>query len=290
MITLTIPDSLRPWWELLRFHRPVGILLLLWPTWWALWLAADGPPSFGVWLIFTLGVIVMRAAGCVINDIADKNFDSQVARTQQRPLVTGALSVNQALMALVGLLLLALLLVLLTNPLTIYLAFGAAALACIYPFMKRYTHLPQVVLGAAFSMSIPMAFAAQTGTLAPELMVIYVTNLLWIVTYDTFYGMTDREYDKHIGVKSTAILFEGNEALITGTLQLMTLGGLWLMAQRFELGLMYKLALAVVVVLMVYQQWLLSRRQAASYFAAFMNNQWLGLAVFVGIALDHLFG
>ncbi|MGH1484697.1 MAG: 4-hydroxybenzoate octaprenyltransferase [Cellvibrionaceae bacterium] len=290
MITIpniTIPEKAKPYWELMRFHRPIGILLLLWPTWWALWLAAEGFPRFSVFIIFTLGVIVMRAAGCIINDIADRNFDKHVARTDQRPLVSGALSLNQAKKALVIALAIAFFLVLFTNPLTIYLSFVAAALACTYPFMKRYTHLPQVVLGAAFSMSIPMAFAAQTGSLDPLVIVIYVTNLLWTVVYDTFYGMTDREYDKAIGVKSTAILFEGNEQVITGSLQLLVLSGFWLIGQRFDLGMFYYLAVVIAAGLMFYHQMLINRRQSNAYFKAFIHNHWLGLCIFLGIFLHY---
>jgi len=271
----------------MRFHRPIGILLLLWPTWWALWLAAEGFPDPSILIIFTLGVIVMRAAGCVINDIADRHIDKRVARTQQRPLASGQLTLSQAKKVFITLMAIALLLVLLTNPLTIYLSFIAVALACIYPFMKRYTHLPQVVLGAAFSMSIPMAFAAQTNTLEPTVILVYVTNLLWTVVYDTFYGMTDREYDKKIGVKSTAILFEGSEGMITGSLQLMTLIGFYLIGQRFELGTLYTLSILVAAGLMYYHQWLIGQRKPELYFKAFVNNHWVGMVIFLGIALSY---
>ena len=279
----------RPYWELMRFHRPVGILLLLWPTWWALWLAAEGFPDWHLLVIFTLGVIIMRAAGCVINDIADRKIDPHVARTRQRPLATGALSVNQAKQTLVVLLAMAFFLVLFTNPLTIYLAFGAAALACIYPFMKRYTYLPQVVLGAAFSMSIPMAFAAQTQTLEPVVILVYLTNLLWTVVYDTFYGMTDREYDKKIGVKSTAILFEGNESMIIGSLQCLVIIGFWLIGQRFELGIWYYTTVAIAAGMMLYHQKVASAHTPDSYFKAFSHNHWLGLCILSGLCLHYLF-
>jgi len=278
--------QIKPYWELMRFHRPIGILLLLWPTWWALWLAAKGIPDTSLLIIFTIGVVVMRAAGCVINDIADRNIDKRVARTQHRPLGTGQLSLSQAKTTFIVLIVIALFLVLLTNPLTIYLSFIAAILACVYPFMKRYTHLPQVVLGAAFSMSIPMAFAAQTNHLEPIVILVYVTNLLWTVAYDTFYGMTDREYDKKIGVKSTAILFEGNEAMITGCLQLITLIGFCLIGQRFGLGSLYFFSILIAACLMVYQQWLISQRKPLLYFNAFINNHWVGMVIFLGIALN----
>lgn len=229
-------EKIKPYWELMRFHRPIGILLLLWPTWWGLWLAAEGFPDFHLLIIFTLGVIVMRAAGCIINDIADHKFDKHVARTEGRPLVSGELSLNQAKRAFIIALGVAFFLVLFTNGLTLCLSLLAGALACLYPFVKRYSHLPQVVLGAAFSMSILMAFSAQTGAVEPVVILIYITNLLWTVVYDTFYGMTDREYDKKIGVKSTAILFEGNELVITGSLQFLALLGFWFIGQRFGLG------------------------------------------------------
>ncbi len=288
MLPPTFIKVAKPYWELMRFHRPIGTLLLLWPTWWALWLASEGIPSIGLLVIFTLGVIVMRAAGCVINDIADRNIDKHVARTNTRPLTSGALTLTQAKITFLVLLVIAFGLVLLTNLLTIGLSFIAVLLASVYPFMKRYTHLPQVVLGAAFSMSIPMAFAATNNVLEPLVIVIYCTNLLWTVVYDTFYGMVDREFDKKIGVKSTAILFEGNELIITGSLQVLTLFGFILIGQRFELGDIYYLSVMAAAVLMVYHQILLSRRQTQLFFKAFLNNNWLGAIIFVGIAASYL--
>lgn len=278
----------KPYWELMRFHRPIGTLLLLWPTWWALWLAQGAFPRLSLLIIFSLGVVVMRAAGCVVNDIADRNIDKHVARTHNRPLTSGALSLTHAKITFIALLVLAFGLVLLTNLLTISLAFIAVALCCIYPFMKRFTHLPQVVLGAAFSMSIPMAFAATNNTLGPLVVVIYCTNLLWTVVYDTFYGMVDREFDKKIGVKSTAILFEGNELIIIGSLQVLTLFGFVLIGQRFELGSIYYLAVVSAAALMIYQQVLINHGQVSYYFKAFLNNNWLGFIIFVGIASSYL--
>lgn len=273
----------KPYWELMRFHRPIGILLLLWPTYWALWLAAEGMPNISVLLIFTVGVILMRAAGCVINDIADRHIDRHVARTQSRPITSGQITVKAALLLFAVLIALAFALVLLTNTLTIYLSFAAVALACCYPFMKRYTHLPQVVLGAAFSMSIPMAFAAQTGELDPALWLVYTTNLLWTVAYDTFYSMTDREYDKKIGVKSTAILFEENDRLIIGTIQLLTVVGWLMVGNRFDLGPVYFVFVSMAGVLFAYQLWITRYRQASTCFTAFTNNHWVGLCIFTGI-------
>jgi len=281
----TIFSTLQPYLELMRFHKPVGILLLLWPTYWALWLAADGFPDVKILFIFTLGVIVMRAAGCIINDIADRQVDKHVKRTKNRPLVTGAVSVKSAYYLLAGMLSIAFFAVLFTNALTISLSLAAVALALCYPFMKRYTHLPQVVLGMAFSMSIPMAFAAQTGKLDSALWLLYTTNVLWTVAYDTFYGMTDREYDKQIGVKSTAILFEENDRLIIGSIQSLAVIGWLMVGQRFELNAAYYVGIAIAAGLMVYQQWLIRHRQANACFTAFINNQWVGMVVFLGILL-----
>jgi 4-hydroxybenzoate polyprenyltransferase len=275
------------YWELMRFHRPIGIFLLLWPTWWALWLAAEGLPSPHLFIIFTLGVIVMRAAGCVINDLTDQEFDKRVARTRQRPLATGAISRNDAKFVFCALILIALFLVLLTNLLTIYTSLIALVIACTYPWMKRYTYLPQVVLGAAFSMGIPMAFSATTNTFVPEMILVFITNLIWTVVYDTFYGMTDREFDKRIGIKSTAILFEGNDQLITGSLQCLTLIGFFMIGQRFGLGPIYFASVLVSALLMGYHQFLIHKREASAYFAAFNHNHWVGLVIFLGIALNY---
>lgn len=276
-----------PYWELMRFHRPIGILLLLWPTYWALWLAAEGMPDLKILVIFTLGVILMRAAGCVINDIADRHIDRHVERTQSRPITSGRISVKSALYVFIALIVLAFGLVLLTNTLTIYLSLGAVALACCYPFMKRYTHLPQIVLGAAFSMSIPMAFAAQTGELNPTLWLIYTTNVLWTVAYDTFYGMTDREYDKKIGVKSTAILFEENDRAMIGSIQVLALVGWFMIGNRFELSPVYFVFLTIAALLMAYQQWIIRYRQPSACFRAFVNNHWVGFSIFIGILAHY---
>jgi len=281
-------SSIKPYWELMRFHKPIGILLLLWPTYWALWLAAGGFPNPQTLFIFTLGVIIMRAAGCIINDIADRHVDGHVKRTEGRPIVSGQVSVKNAYYLLIATVSVAFVAVLFTNTLTIYLSLAAAALAFCYPFMKRYTHLPQVVLGMAFSMSIPMAFAAQTGKLDPALWLLYTTNVLWTVAYDTFYGMADREYDKRIGVKSTAILFEENDRLIIGSIQVLAIIGWLMVGQRFELGAMYFLSIAVAASLMTYQQWLIRHRQANGGLSAFINNHWVGMAVFFGILLHFV--
>lgn len=286
---INILKTCRPYWELMRFHKPIGILLLLWPTWWALWLAAEGIPQFHLLVIFTSGVIVMRAAGCVINDIADRDIDRHVTRTKSRPLTSGKISLTEAKITVTILLVIAFALVLLTNALTIYLSFVAVLLAISYPFMKRYTYLPQVALGAAFSMSIPMAFAAESNSLPPQVVVIYLTNLIWTVTYDTFYALTDRDDDKKIGVKSTAILFEGNERVIIGVLQLLTLAGFWLIAKHFQLGIYCYSAIIASITLMAYHQHLLAQNHAKAFFKAFQSNHWVGACIFMGIALDYAF-
>jgi 4-hydroxybenzoate polyprenyltransferase len=272
--------------SLMRLNRPIGILLLLWPTLWALWLAAGGWPRWDLLIIFILGVIVMRSAGCVINDIADRNIDGHVKRTQQRPIATGTVATREAWGLIAGLCLLALILVLFTNSLTVQLSVGGLLLAGCYPFMKRHTHLPQVVLGAAFAWSIPMAFAAQRGSLNLELWLVYVAVVLWTVVYDTFYAMVDRDDDRRIGVKSTAILFGEQDRFITGFLQALTIYALILVGQRFELGMAYDISLVIAAALFGYQQYLIRFREREACFKAFLNNHWVGMAVFIGIAVD----
>jgi 4-hydroxybenzoate polyprenyltransferase len=272
--------------QLIRFDRPIGTLLLLWPTLWALWLAAEGLPPVKLLVIFALGTFLMRSAGCAVNDLADRNFDGGVARTRGRPLVTGAISPTQAMTLAAILALAAFVLVLFTNTLTILLSFGGVALAAFYPFMKRHTHLPQVVLGAAFSWGIPMAFAAVLNTLPNILWLLFVANLLWTVAYDTEYAMVDREDDVAMGIKSTAILFGELDRHIVGALQAFTILALLLVGQRFELGWIYFASLPVAAGLFVYQQKLIRQRLPADCFRAFLNNNWVGAAVFAGIVLD----
>lgn len=278
-------SQLRAYIQLMRFDRPIGTLLLLWPTLWSLWLAANGLPRWDVLVIFILGTILMRAAGCVINDYADRELDGHVERTRNRPLARGVIAPKHALILCAVLCLLAFGLVLLTNALTIKLAFVGLGLALCYPFMKRYTHLPQIVLGAAFSWSIPMAFAAQTGALPPEIWLVYIANLLWTVVYDTFYAMVDRPDDLKVGIKSTAILFGENDRVITGALQAMTLLALVMVGTRFELRWFYYMGVTVAGALFVYQQWLIRARHRPACFKAFLNNNWVGMAVFVGLVL-----
>ncbi|MFD1698595.1 4-hydroxybenzoate octaprenyltransferase [Halopseudomonas phragmitis] len=273
--------------QLMRLDRPIGTYLLLWPTLWALWLAAEGVPSIKVLVIFVVGVILMRAAGCVINDYADRNFDGHVSRTRQRPLATGRISAREALILFAILTGLSGLLVLLTNALTIKLAFVGIALAAIYPFCKRFTFYPQVVLGAAFSWAIPMAFAAQAGELPIALWLVFIANLLWTVAYDTEYAMCDREDDLKIGVKSTAILFGEADRLIVGLLQGLTLICLLLVGSRFELGLYYHLGLVAMTLGFAWQQWLIREREPQACLRAFLANHWAGMLVFIGLALDY---
>lgn len=275
-----------PYLRLMRVEKPIGLWLLLWPTYWGLWLAPSGWPSLHNWIIMTLGVFVMRSAGCVINDIADRKVDGHVQRTKSRPLATGEVSTQQALLLFTGLMLVAVALVLMTNPLTIQLAFFAAALAIVYPFMKRVTHGPQAVLGAAFSMGIPMAYAAETGSIHPAIWWAYATNLIWTVAYDTLYAVVDKPDDEHVGIKSTAILFGRHVPMAITLLQGLTLLGLALMGWSFELGYPYWLSLIIVLALMGYHQWLIRAKQA--YFKAFLHNHWIGLVVLLGIVAARL--
>lgn len=277
------------YWRLMRMDRPIGTLLLLWPTLWSLWIAAKGVPSLKNLVIFVLGVIVMRAAGCVINDFADRKIDGRVERTKHRPLATGAVSSREALGLFIALCLIAFTLVLFTDPFTIKLSVGGLILAFCYPFMKRHTHLPQLVLGAAFAWGIPMAYAAEAGELPQSIWLIYLAVVLWTVVYDTFYAMVDRDDDLKIGVKSTAILFGEQDRIITGALQVMTIYALILVGNRFELGGFYYVGLAVAAGLFIYQQWLIRFRAREACFKAFLNNNWVGVAVFAGLVLDYSF-
>ncbi len=283
-------SRLRVYLRLMRFDRPIGSLLLLWPTLWALWLGAMAEhkrlPDWDLMLIFVLGVLLMRAAGCVINDFADRKIDGHVQRTKSRPLVQGEASPREALLLFAGLCFTSFILVLLTNTLTIVLSVGGVLLAFCYPFMKRYTYLPQVVLGAAFAWGIPMAYAAQTNTIPPQIWLVYVAVVLWTVVYDTFYAMVDRDDDLKVGIKSTAVLFGEQDRLITGSLQIMTLVALFMVGTRFELGLYYYASLAVCAGLFIYQQRLIRFRLRDDCFAAFLNNNWVGLVIFLGIATE----
>jgi len=273
--------------QLTRIDKPIGIYLLLWPTLWALWIAGKGSPSLMNVLIFVIGVFLMRAAGCVINDFADRKVDGHVKRTEQRPLVSGKVTSKEALVLFAILVGLSFALVLLTNTTTIWLSFGGLALAACYPFMKRYTYYPQVVLGAAFSWGMPMAFTAETGDLPAAAWLLYIANLLWTVGYDTYYAMTDREDDLKIGVKSTAVLFGDADRVIIITLQLMAVGCLMLAGARFELGLYFFIGLIVAAGCFAWQFWSTRNREPQACFKAFLHNHWAGLAIFVGIVVDY---
>lgn len=283
-------DRLIVYARLARMHRPIGTLLLMWPMLWALWLAAGGMPSLDVLFIFVLGTFVMRSAGCVINDYADRDFDGHVERTRERPLATGAASPREALAVFATLLAIACLLVLGTNRLTILLAAGGAVLAVTYPFAKRYTYLPQVHLGAAFGWAVPMAFAAQSAAVPPLAWLVFCAAVLWAVIYDTEYAMVDRDDDIKLGIKSTAILFDDADRLIIGILQSMMLLNLVLIGQQAGLGPVYYISLCAAAVLFAYQQYLIRERTRAGCFAAFMNNNWVGGIVFAGIACQDLAG
>jgi len=284
-----IRDRLEQYYYLVRLDRPIGIYLLLWPTLWALWIAGHGKPDPLVLLVFVVGTVLMRSAGCAINDYADRHIDGWVERTQQRPLATGKVSPREAFLVFVVLSMLSFGLVLLLNPLTIYLSFGGVVLAAAYPFAKRYTYLPQVVLGMAFAWAVPMAFAAQTTSLPKEAWLIYVITVLWAVIYDTMYAMVDREDDLKIGVKSTAILFGEADRTILLILQVMMFAGLYLVGKQAGLGKYFGLGTAIAALLAVYQQFLIRGREPAKCFRAFLNNNWLGMILFIGIVLDYLY-
>lgn len=276
-------QRLREYGLLMRVDRPVGTLLLLWPTLWALWIAARGWPDPLVMVVFCADVFLMRSAGCVINDYADRDIDPHVARTKNRPLAQRRVSSKEALLLAAGLALTAFVLVLSMNTLTIAMSAVGVLLAATYPFMKRYTHLPQVHLGAAFGWAIPMAFAATLGAVPTTAWLLFIVTVLWTTAYDTLYAMVDREDDLKIGVKSTAILFGDADRLIVGLLQLAVLAGLVLVGLREGLTLPYYIGLAVAAGLAGYQQYLIRDRDTQRCFQAFLNNNWFGAAVFAGL-------
>ncbi|HAS3567655.1 TPA: 4-hydroxybenzoate octaprenyltransferase [Vibrio cholerae] len=276
----------RAYWQLMRMDRPIGSLLLLWPTLWALLLAAQGLPDLRVLVVFVLGVFLMRSAGCVINDYADRHVDGHVKRTSQRPLPAGLVSAKEALLLFALLAVSSFLLVLTMNTLTIQLSFIGILLAFVYPFMKRFTHLPQLVLGLAFSWSIPMAWAAQADTLPPQVWVLFLINALWTIAYDTQYAMVDRDDDVKIGIKSTAILFGRWDKRIIGLLQLATLSLLVALGQGLALGASYYWGLLIAAGLFAYQQHLIRYRERMPCFQAFLNNNYVGMAITAGILLS----
>lgn len=273
--------------QLMRLEKPIGSLLLLWPTYWALWLSADGLPDLDIFIVFTLGVWFMRSAGCVINDFADRKIDGQVKRTENRPLATGIVSSKEAIMLFFALLAISFLLVLTMNALTIGLSIFAVALAATYPFMKRFTHLPQVVLGAAFGWSIPMAFAAQSNELPNQVWWLFTANLCWTVAYDTYYAMVDRDDDINIGVKSTAILFAQYDRVAIFILQIIALVCLIQVGLIDSMSWIYYLALAIVTVLFVLQSIQTRTKARDKCFEAFLANNWVGLIIFMGIVAHY---
>lgn len=274
--------------QLMRLDKPIGIYLLLWPTLWALWIAGEGSPSLVNTLIFISGVVVMRSAGCVINDYADRHVDEHVERTQNRPLARKLISEKQALTLFAGLCLSAFILVLFTNEFTVYLSFGGLFLASLYPFMKRYTHMPQVVLGAAFAWAVPMAFAAEQNSLPDVVWLIYAATLTWTVAYDTQYAMVDRKDDLKIGVKSTAILFGDADKLIIGVLQAMTILSFVMIGSNIHATWPYYLSVLAATGFFVYHQWLIKDRNTDKCFQAFLNNHWAGAVIFIGLIGHYL--
>lgn len=274
--------------RLMRTDKPIGALLLLWPTLWALWVATPGVPPLGILAVFIAGVWLMRAAGCVVNDYADRKFDGHVKRTANRPLPSGAVSEKEARNLFVVLVLIAFVLVLTLNLMTILLSVAALALAWTYPFMKRYTHLPQVVLGAAFGWSIPMAFAAVSESVPLSCWLMFFANILWAVAYDTLYAMVDRDDDVKIGIKSTAILFGRHDKLIVGILQVLVLVLMAAVGWLNGLGWPFYASLAVAGALFVWQQKMIVHRDRDACFKAFLNNNYVGLALFVGLAVSYL--
>ncbi len=283
-------ERLHRYLVLTRLHRPIGIFLLMWPALWALWLAGDGHPPWFVVLIFVSGVVLMRSAGCAINDFADRDFDGHVSRTNQRPLATGEVAPWEAVAVFGILSLVAFVLVLQLNWQTVVLSVVALLLTVIYPFMKRVTHVPQLFLGAAFGWAIPMAFTAVTGGIPGHAWILFGATLVWALVYDTQYAMVDREDDLKIGIKSTAILFGRWDRLAVGLLQLIMLVLLVWIGLLNGRGLYFNGGLAVAAGLALYQQILIRDRQPAACFQAFLNNNYLGMAVFVGLVLDYALG
>ncbi|MFC3152626.1 4-hydroxybenzoate octaprenyltransferase [Litoribrevibacter euphylliae] len=283
-IKLQFPEYL----QLMRINKPIGIFLLLWPTLWALWVAAEGVPHVLNLVIFVLGVVFMRSAGCVINDYADRDFDLHVRRTQDRPLTSGRVTTKEALLLFATLVFTSFVLVLFTNLETIYMSCGALFLAALYPFMKRYTYFPQVFLGAAFAWAVPMAFTAETQSVSEVTWLLYAATLLWTIAYDTQYAMVDREDDLKIGIKSTAILFGDMDNIAIISLQVLTLCTLLLAANQLSAGIFFYLGLLAATGFFVYQYTLTQHRDRDMCFKAFLNNHWVGASIFTGIFIDYL--
>jgi len=291
------PQTVSPWasrtrlahyWRLVRADRPIGIYLLLWPALWALWVAAEGPPPWWILLVFVLGTALMRSAGCAINDYADRGFDGQVERTAQRPLATGQVRPREAIAVFAILSLLAFALVLTLNAKTIAHSFVAVALAAVYPFTKRHTHMPQLVLGIAFGWAVPMAFTAVQNEIPPVAWLLFAATVVWALIYDTMYAMVDREDDLRVGIKSTAILFGRHDRLAVGLLQALMLALLWQVGRMSGRGAFFLLALVGAAALFAYQQWLIRGRERPACFRAFLNNHYVGMLIFLGLFADYL--
>ena len=284
-----VGDTLKQYALLMRMHRPIGIWLLMWPALWALWVSTGGNPDERIFAVFLAGVFVMRSAGCVMNDYADRDIDPFVARTKDRPLAARRVTPQEALLLFAALALLAIGLMLTLNPLAQRLALIGAVLTITYPFLKRFFPLPQFYLGAAFGMAVPMAFAAQTEDVPRQAWLMFLATVLWAGVYDTMYAMVDREDDVRLGVKSSAILFADADRFIIGAMQVMVLIGLGLMGRELEFGLWYWVGLGIAALFFLYQQWLIRKREPAACFKAFNNNNYVGMAIFVGIALNYQF-
>ncbi|MET0532636.1 MAG: 4-hydroxybenzoate octaprenyltransferase [Steroidobacter sp.] len=275
---------------LTRLNKPIGIYLLLWPVLWALWLSSGGKPDPHVFIVFVIGTILTRSAGCAINDYADRNFDGHVKRTRDRPLVTRAVDPLEAIAICGGLGLVALGLALTLNQVTQLLTLIGGVLVITYPFVKRFFPLPQFYLGIAFTWSVPMAFSAHTGEYPPRIaLIMFMAGLLWTMAYDTMYAMVDREDDKKLGIRSSAILFGDADRFLIGVMQLMALLAMWLIGRQMELGLWYQLGIAIAAIFALYQQLLIRQRKPEDCFRAFLNNNYFGMAIFVGIALEYTF-
>ncbi len=281
--------QLRNYVQLMRLDKPIGIWLLLWPTLWALWIAGDGHPDPGIFVVFMLGVVIMRSAGCVLNDFADRNIDPYVERTRTRPIASGAVAPMEALTLFVALALIAIGLAAMLNRPAQILAVIGAGLTIVYPFIKRIVSIPQFVLGAAFGWAVPMAFAAQTGEAEQLAWLIFATAVIWAVIYDTFYAMADREDDMKIGVKSTAILFGDADLFVIGGLQVLMLAALIFIGNMAELGFAYYASVFIAAILMAWHQWVARDRQPAACFKVFMHNHYIGMIVFIGIVLHYTF-
>jgi 4-hydroxybenzoate polyprenyltransferase len=284
-----IVAQLRNYGKLMRIDKPIGLWLLLWPTLWALWLAGEGHPDQGLFVVFVVGVFIMRSAGCVLNDYVDRKIDPYVERTRTRPIASGAVAPMEALVLFVALSLIAIGLATMLNRPARLLAIIAAGLTVAYPFIKRWVSIPQFVLGAAFGWAVPMAFAAQTGGTPQLAWLVFSVAVIWAVIYDTFYAMVDREDDRKLGVKSTALLFGEVDLFVIAGLQILMLAALILIGLLAELGFWYFLSVAGAAGLMAYHQWLARDRQPAGCFAAFLHNHHIGFVIFIGIVLHYAF-